>query len=203
MKDAILYTGTFDPFHLGHFWQLERVYRVHPFKKAIVAVSTYNPKKPFATSWQKRIEIAKLKLSEAELPYEVQVLPIDYVTPETLIAFVNEHLAGYRVIRTVASDKIVEFANDSDFGFNKALLLFHYAVVVRPLVSESEVTESIKRLPPDIRERFSYEIVHVQQEDDISATEIRKDVITAAGKGYITPSQLKYIQSNGLYSKTL
>lgn len=199
MKDAVLYTGTFDPFHLGHFWQLQRTYRAHPFEKAVVAVIRENPKKPNATAWQKRIELVKLRINASDLPFEVEVHPIDYVTPETLTAFVDKYLSDYKVTRTIASDVMVEFAKDEEFNFNDALLLFHYAIVVRPLVGKEAVEKAIAQLPPKVAKGFSYEIVYVQTEDDISATNIRKNIEAAASKGFITPEQLTYIHREKLY----
>jgi len=65
MKEAVLYTGTFDPFHLGHLWQLERTYRAYPFTKAVIAIVKRNPKKPHATSWPDRIKLAELNASKS------------------------------------------------------------------------------------------------------------------------------------------
>jgi cytidyltransferase-like protein len=180
MKNAVLYTGTFDPFHLGHLWQLERTYRAHPFEKAVIAMIS--------------------RLASKKLPFTVDICPIEYVQPDKLRAFVNTHLSNDRVIRTVGSDVIVEFAKDAQFNFNDALLLFHYAVVVRPLVGEKEVQQAIAALPPDIARRFSYQIVHVHTEEDFSATTIRQDPIAAFKKGYITKAQLALIQQEHLYS---
>ena len=201
MKEAVFYTGTFDPFHLGHAWQLERTYRAHPFDKAIIAVITANPKKPHATSWQNRVKLIELMLATRNLPFTVEIQPIDYVRPDTLKKFAATHLNGFRITRTVASDVIVEFAEDQAFGLDKALLLFNYAVVVRPLVGKEEVDQAVASLPPHIAKDFSYEIVHVQTEDDISGTEIRKDPLAAQKKGYITSEQLAFIQKEGLFSR--
>ncbi|HEX6258261.1 MAG TPA: adenylyltransferase/cytidyltransferase family protein [Candidatus Saccharimonadales bacterium] len=199
MKEAVLYTGTFDPFHLGHLWQIERTYSAHPFEKVVIAMISENPKKPNATGWDKRKKLAELMLASKILPFEVEIYPIDYVQPEKLKDFTAQHLSGYRVMRTIASDVIVEFAKDTDFNFNNALLLFHYAVVVRPLVGEVEMARAIAALPQDIRSKLSYEIVHVQTENDISGTNIRKNPIKAYVDGYITHSQLKFIEKNSLY----
>lgn len=38
MYDSALFTGTFDPFHIAHSWQLERAYVATPFKWASVKV---------------------------------------------------------------------------------------------------------------------------------------------------------------------
>ena len=200
MKEAVLYTGTFDPFHLGHLWQLERTYRAHPFERVAIAMISNNPKKPHATSWDDRKALAELMLRSKELPFVVEIFPIDYVQPDNLKQFVAEHLAGYHVIRTVASDVIVEFAEDKDYGFNDALLLFHYAVVVRPLVGKKELEQAIEKLPERVRQKLSYEIVHVQTEEDISATNIRKNPSEAFNNGYITKEQLGFILRKRLYA---
>jgi len=199
MKEAVLYTGTFDPFHLGHLWQLERTYRAHPFQKAVIAMISANPKKPRATSWNHRKKLAELMLAHKALPFKVEIRPIDYVQPDKLQKFVAEYLGGYHVVRTVASDVIVEFAKDAQFGFNDALSLFHYVVVVRPLVGQKELEKAVAALPPDVRRAFSYQIVHVQTEGDISATNIRQDPAAACQKGYITQDQLDFIEHEHLY----
>ena len=199
MKQAVLYTGTFDPFHLGHAWQLERTFKAHPFEKAVIAMIANNPKKPNATAWANRNKLAELMLKSRELPFPVEIYPIDYVEPEKLRQFVAEHLNGYQVTRTVASDVVVEFAEDQQFGFNDALLMFNYAIVVRPLVGETEVKAAIAKLPSEVASKFSYEIVHVQTEDDIAATDIRKNPATAQEKGYITQEQLDLIRQEHLY----
>jgi cytidyltransferase-like protein len=200
MENAVLYTGTFDPFHLGHLWQLERNYRAHPFKKAVIAVIESNPKKPHATSWQNRIQLVKLRLQGHNLPFAVEVHPIDYVTPTALKRFTRKYLASYRVIRTIASDVMVEFAEDNEFNFKEALLLYHYAIVVRPLVDKHAVERAIAHLPINIANKFSYEIIHVQTEDDISGTSIRKDAADAYKRGYISAEQLALIEQEKLYS---
>jgi cytidyltransferase-like protein len=199
MKEAVLYTGTFDPFHLGHLWQLERTYRAHPFSKAVIALISANPKKPHASSWPHRKKLAELMLASKELPFGVEIHPIDYVQPDRLTEFVSKYLDGYHVTRTVASDVIVEFAADATFNFNEALQLFHYAVVVRPLADQGVLEKAIATLPPRAAGKFSYEIVHVQAEDDISATAIRQDPAQAYSKGYITRDQLTYIRHHNLY----
>jgi len=142
-------------------------------------------------------------LASHDLPFTVEIHPIDYVEPDKLTSFVAAHLDGYKVTRTVASDVIVEFTEDQSFGFNEALLLFDYAVVVRPLAGEAEVRRAIANLPSNIAKGFSYKIVHVQTEGDISATEIRKDPRAAQKKGYITKDQLDFIQKNSLYVRDI
>ncbi|HEV2402725.1 MAG TPA: adenylyltransferase/cytidyltransferase family protein [Candidatus Saccharimonadales bacterium] len=199
MKEAVLYTGTFDPYHLGHLWQLERTYRAHPFDKAVVAIIKTNPKKPLASSWQNRIKLANLMLTSHRLPFVVEVHTIDYIQPENLKQFAARYLNGYHIVRTVASDVIVEFAKDKKFGLNDALLLFHYTVVVRPTVNQRELEAAIAELPLHIAKKFSYEIVHVQVEEDISATNIRQNPKVAFEKGYIIESQLDFIKQKQLY----
>lgn len=196
MEDVVLYTGTFDPFHLGHLWQLERTYRSHPFKKAVIAVIKSNPKKPHATSLQNRIQLVELGLRMRNLPFMVEVHPIDYVTPNALKQFTDKYLSDYRVTRTIASDVMVEFADDNEFNFKETLLLYHYAIVVRPLADKQSVDRAIARLPADVSDKFSYEIVHVQTEDDISGTDIRKDPAAAYEKGYISAEQLDFIRQD-------
>jgi cytidyltransferase-like protein len=112
MKRAILYTGTFDPYHLGHLWQVERVYKAYPFDKVVVAIIRQNPKKPNASPWQDRLELARLALTSKPFPFEIEVRTIDYIEPEKLRDFVEEYLNDYEVSRTVASDSIREFAQD-------------------------------------------------------------------------------------------
>jgi hypothetical protein len=80
------------------------------------------------------------------------------------------------------------------------LLLFRYAIVVRPLVGQEAVDRAIARLPKRIADNFSYRIVHVQTEDDIAATNIRKDPSKAFEKGYITAAQLAFIRQHKLYA---
>ncbi len=109
------------------------------------------------------------------------------------------YLQGYHVVRTVASDVIVEFALDEQYGFKEALLLYHYVIIVRPLVGRKELEDAIARLPKEIGDHFSYQIAYIQTEDDISATNIRKDVRTALCKGYITQEQSEFIQRKHLY----
>lgn len=197
MPRAILYTGTFDPYHLGHVWQLERVYRAHPFDKVVVAIVRQNPKKPHATSWQQRIALAKLALSSKSFPFAIDIQIIDYVEPEKLQKFVHEHLPGYDVSRTVASDVIHEFVEDE--RLRPALTMFHYLVVVRPLVGRIELERRLAQLPAEVAEHFSYEIVHEQTEADIAASDLRKDIKKAYAGGFITKAQYDYMVREDLY----
>jgi hypothetical protein len=89
-------------------------------------------------------------LASHKSPFVVEVHQIDYVQPKNLKQFVDKYLAVCQITRSVASDAIVEFAQDAEFGFNDALLLFNYAVVVRPLVGEAVVKEVIAKLPSSI-----------------------------------------------------
>jgi cytidyltransferase-like protein len=197
MQEAVLYTGTFDPYHLGHLKQLEYTYETHPFQKAAVGVIMHNPKKPHATPWQKRIELARLALSSKRLPFEVVVHPLDYITPNELNHFTATHLAGYSVFRTLASDSVQEFIEDEKL--RTTLTMFHYAIIIRPLVGREKLERIIAALPPEILEAFSYEIVYDWGDVHIAATNLRKDIRAALEQNYITKPQFEYIAREHLY----
>lgn len=201
MKKAVLYTGTFDPFHLGHYWQLEQTYRAYPFEKAVIALIRCNPKKPNATKWEQRKKLIELMIGQKQPPFEVEIRSIDYVQPAAIAEFINSHIEGYDVVRTVGSDSVVEFIKDKTFGFLSALKLLNYAVVVRPLVGQDELNQALMTLPLEVAKDFNFKIVHIQTEDDISGTNIRRDPESAFKRGYITKGQKEYILEYSLFSQ--
>jgi hypothetical protein len=79
--------------------------------------------------------------------------------------------------------------------------MFHFLVVVRPLVGREELQRNIDMLPAATARNFSYEIVHDQSEPDISATNLRKDVQKAFRSGFISETQRDYIVLKNLYNQ--
>lgn len=197
MQEAVLYTGTFDPFHVGHLKQLEFTYAAHPFQKAIVAIIRKNPKKPHATPWQERVALAEIMLAHHNLPFEVEVQPIDAITPDALRKFVDKHFAGYNIFRTTGSDSISEFAEDPNLL--PVLAMFHYAVIVRPLFGLKEIQKLASELPQDVRKKFTYEIAHDWGDVLIAGRNLRKNSQLALEQGHITSQQLEYIRQKRLY----
>lgn len=199
MKKGVLYTGTFDPFHIGHLGQLVWTYMAEPFDKAVIAMISANPKKPNASAWEDRKKLAQLMLASRQLPFKVEIQPIGYIEPEKIKQFVAKHLAGYEVTRTLASDSILEFIEDKRFSFGETLLMFKYAILIRALVSQERVEQAIASLPPQVLKKFRYSIIYTEQGADLSATNIRKDPVAAYKKGQLMQNQLEYIKRRHLY----
>jgi cytidyltransferase-like protein len=196
MNKYALFTGTFDPFHIAHRWQLERAYAVDQFDKAFVAVIKQNPNKPGATPWRHRVKIAELSLGSANLPFKYEVIAIDYIYPsilKTLTSNIPELL-----IRVMGADSIIEIVDTPDL--HGSLKLFEYLIVLRPSVPEDEVKRNIQRLPQAILKDFKFKFVYIQQDFDISARNLRGYIDESFQRGLIASSAYEYIKDNRLYN---
>ncbi len=197
-KRTALFTGTFDPFHLGHAQQLERVHAVVPFDEVIVAPIMHNPNKPHAVEWRHRTALAGLTLASLDLPFRVRVEPIETIDAPTIALFCRTHMEDDRPLRIVGGDSIIEFIDDSAHW--PTLGAFTYAVVMRPAVRDEEVLAAIERLPDAVAQTFQYSIVGLgERVGDISARNLRGDI--AGSAQYLAQPARDYMAAHGLYEK--
>lgn len=198
-KQIALFTGTFDPFHIAHSWQLERGYAAQPFDEAIVAVIKHNPKKPHAVPWQHRLEMARKTLATQKLPYIWRVEPIENVEPATVRAFVARYTNTKKPLRVVGADVITEFFEDP--VLRSSLNDFTYVVIMRPVSIRSEVDAMVDRIRAEYNPEFSPQIVEIQQTiGEVSSRNLHADITAQAAAGIIVPDVTEYMKKHKLYS---
>lgn len=200
-KQIAFFTGTFDPFHIAHSWQLERAYRVHPFDEAVIAVIQHNPKKPHAAPWHHRVELAKRTLATQDLPYAWRVGPIEGVKPATVRTFAATYTNDKKPLRVVGADVITEFFEDP--VLRPALKAFTYVVVMRPVSVRAEVDAIVERIKREYNPDFAPEIVEIKQAiGEVSSRKLHSDMSAQAAAGVIVPEAVKYMVEHKLYSFT-
>lgn len=197
MKRAVLYTGTFDPFHLGHVWQLEKAHQVLPFERVVVAVNADNPQKPNALPITDRMNLAHLMLRDRQFPFKVVIEALQYNNAEDFKSFVALHLKGFTVVRTVGSDRFHEFVH-TQHG-REYLAMFEHIVTMHPTLDLATLQAAIDALPADVHQKIAYKIVGSGSGPGISATEVRKDITRALERGHISAEQFEYCQKHQLY----
>jgi cytidyltransferase-like protein len=198
-----LFTGTFDPFHVGHVWQLQRAHAVTPYETVVVAVIRANPKKPQAIAWQHRVALAERTLRSLDLPFAWKVLSIENVSEASLKAFVGQQLAETRMpLRVIGSDSLIEFAQDKTM--RPVLQLFGYTVTLRPETNPVDVDQAITHIKSTGYAAFDPTVVllgpdyaHVA---DISARNLRTNVAASSRAGLLPVEALAYMRAHKLYS---
>jgi nicotinate (nicotinamide) nucleotide adenylyltransferase len=197
-KRIALFTGTFDPFHIAHYWQLSRAQAASNFDEAVIAVIRNNPKKPQAAAWQHRQQLAKLTMAAQDVSFMWRVETIENIKPATVKDFSARHLGSGKPLRVVGADVISEFLEDA--LLRPSLHEYQYIVVMRPVSILSEVEATVKRIQK-LYADFNPQIVEIQQEvGEISARDLRSNIPGSSAQGFILPEILAYIQKHQLYS---
>jgi len=198
MDEIALFIGTFDPFHLGHVWQIERTYKFRKFNKLVIAVIKQNPRKPGAINYIHRVELAKLYINELNFPFDIEIVTIEKNGSEEIKSFVKDSIKETKLFRTVGSDSIINIIKDKDRHIDE-LTMFDYVIGVRDFWDLGELQNFIASLSPEIKANFSYDILPTDFKNHLTATHIRHKPQESFTKGLITKSQLNYIESNNLY----
>jgi cytidyltransferase-like protein len=201
-KRGALFTGTFDPFHEGHVFQLVRAHAAQPFEKVTIAVIQHNTKKPQAAHGKHRVQMARIALEAHELPFECEVKPIDNINPETVRMFTAQQLSSSsKPIRIIGSDSFAEFLDDE--RLRPSLKDFHYVITLRPESDQAEIEQAFMRTLANMGDKFSGRLVPIPEQDkaipDISARDLRDDIGAHSGT-LLVPEAVTYMMTNRLYS---
>jgi nicotinic acid mononucleotide adenylyltransferase len=144
-----VFIGTFDPLHGAHIGQLLRAYKFKPFSKVFILVNKYPSHKPNASTWQHRIEMAKLTLGSFELPFGYEVL----VTESPLANDINTEI-NYKI---TGSDSLIENLNNPGrFIFAQR---FPMIVLSVPGIDHSELLTKFNDLSDELRKSIKIEYV--------------------------------------------
>ena len=198
MEDTALFIGTFDPFHLGHVWQIERTYKHRHFDKLVIAVIKQNDKKSDAAAYEHRDKLVRLHLKDLDFPFDIEITSIDKIGSDEISRLLKGKLKNRKVFRTVGSDSIINIIKDSNRSLAE-LSMFHYVIGVRELWNLDHLNKYIDSLDPEGRASFSYDILPIEPKNNLTATHIRHNLDIATKKGLINIGQLEYISSNNLY----
>jgi nicotinate (nicotinamide) nucleotide adenylyltransferase len=200
MTKTALFVGTFDPFHLGHIWQIKRTYKFKKFDKLIIAVSKKSPNKPDAINYKHRLELTKLAIQGINFPFKVEVILIKDNTPAEVYRYIKSELKNEEVFRTLGSDSTIHDFRDGAKDLDKYLKV-DYVIGVRNLWNLDKLEQCINSLSPKIKSKFSYEIMPAKRKNNLTATRIRNTVSKSYKKGLINKPQIQYIKAHSLYGK--
>ena len=198
MGEVALFIGTFDPFHVGHIWQIERTYKHRKFDKLVIAVIKDNPRKPQAIDYKHRENLVWLNVERLSFAFDIEVLILDKIGSSEIEKFVIENIKEKNKFRTVGSDSIINIIKDEERHIEE-LKKFHYVIGVRDLWNLNQLQGYISNLSPEIKANFSYDILHSGFKNHLTATSIRNNLEDSVVKGLITKEQLSYIIKNKLY----
>jgi cytidyltransferase-like protein len=198
MREVALFVGTFDPFHLGHVWQIERTYKFRKFDKLIVAVAKKSPNKPNAINYTHRLELSKLHLKDLDFPFELEIVAIETNEPVEVSKYIRNNLANAKVFRTLGSDSTIHDFRDN-LDYLEDYLSLDYVIGVRDLWNLDKLQKSINSLSPDNRAKFSYKIMPIEKRNNLTATNIRNNLAKSYENGLINEAQFRYIKAKKLY----
>jgi cytidyltransferase-like protein len=199
-KHIALFTGTFDPFHVAHGWQLQRAARASDIDEVVVAVIRHNAKKPQAAAWHHRVMLAERTLAAQHLPFTWRVESIENIEPDTVRAFARLHLGSHshRPMRIIGADCLAEFLEDQ--MLRPTLNDFQYVVVMRPASRRSDVQTALERIRQEYDPSFDPQIIEIVQNSDISSRSLQTDIAANVKQGLIVPEAADYMQRYGLYA---
>lgn len=195
--NTVLFTGTFDPIHIGHINALQKAHKFYGFNKVTILVSIHDPNKPHATNFNHRLNMVNLMINESNLPFKVKIDSIENVLPENLNVYLEQPNKNNKILRIVGSDNLINYINNDKF--HPVLKIFHFAVIVRPIVPLGKFVESTNKLLIHLRTDLNYDIVNVQSQN-LEAKTIRSNLYSIKSSLMLSKNELNYIKNNKLYS---
>ena len=195
-----VFIGTFDPLHAGHVGQLLRTHQVIPLSKVLVLIDKNPAHKPHASSWQHRLEMAKLTLGCFDLPFAYEVLAAEDSLAGEIIQKIDYKITGI--------DSFIE--NITDPSRWKFIQKWPMIVLSLPGIEESEIAHSLQSAPKKLKNHLEYKYISevdaplMNYDFDtqtfstkrVHATHLR----SGGSKKFIPPSVQEYIQAHQLYS---
>ena len=191
-----IFTGTFDPFHYGHFLAIKSAYKIFKFDEVIIFISKQDPKKENAINLDHRINLVKLMLDNSKIDYKYSIKVIDNINVLNLKNELFAEISASRTIRITGSDNIIAYISSPNL--RASLTYCEYAVIVRSIADRKALDKAIMSLPIKISSGFHYRIIS-QQEDHLQARKVRQDITIKKSSRLLSKEQILYIQHNRLY----
>lgn len=193
------FIGTFDPTHGGHIGQLLRVHHSMPLLKILILVDKHPAHKPSASSWQHRVEMAKLTLESSDVPFQYEILAVEDSTASEVA-----HRIDYKI--TGIDSFIENTANPSRWAFIKRWPLIILSI---PGIKDSSLEEALKTTPTALQSSLHYTYINERQapmmnynfqtqslsQNRVHATHIR----SGDNNAFIPPPVQEYIRTHRLY----
>lgn len=186
-KSCAIFGGTFDPFHNGHLYLIDRLIELGAFEQIIVVPSGNPWQKETVASAQDRFEMARLSLetrsvivSDSELKRPGASYAIDTLTE------LSAEYPSQSYIWILGSDA---FANIQTWHrFSELVAQVEFLVIARPGEEQSSAPKGVRASYLDLAAL------------DISATQIRAMLRKGEEISKLVPTQvLSYIKKKGLY----
>ncbi len=191
-----IFTGTFDPFHYGHFLAIQSAYKIFKFDEVIIFISKQDPKKENAIDLDHRINLVKLMLDNSKIDYKYKIKVIDNINVLNLKNELFAEISASRTIRITGSDNIIAYISSPNL--RASITYCEYAVIVRSIADRKALDKAIMSLPIKISSGFHYRIIS-QQEDHLQARKVRQDITIKKSSRLLSKEQILYIQHNRLY----
>lgn len=194
MKKIGIFSGSFDPVHIGHV-ETALVARAALELEKVLIFAEKNPQhKKIKTPYNDRLSMLQLALGDYQ---SIQVVESDQktITVKDTLAYLSQQYPEYKPVLIIGSDMLeyIESWTDSDQLFNQ----MDIAVVLRTLDDQKSVYKQIKKLESTHSETDFTILPPVWS--PVSSSQVKKDLANNNTSDSLHKDVISYILKNKLY----
>lgn len=196
----VVFIGTFDPFHGGHIGQLMRAHAWTKFTEALILVDKNPLHKPNASSWQHRLEIAKLTMAAFDAPFNYKIMPVESSAADEIQDDIAYKITGI--------DSLID--NISDPSRWQFITRWPMIVLSIPGIDDSVLTNIINSADRELRDKIDYTYIRETgvpimnydfSTEKLSSKRVHSTYLrSGADTSFIPLTVQNYIRQNQLYS---
>lgn len=194
MKKIGIFSGSFDPVHIGHVETALVARAALELEKVLIFVEKNPQHKKIKTPYNDRLSMLQLALGDYQ---SIQAVESDQksITIKGTLAYLSQHYPEYKPVLIIGSDMLeyIESWTDSDELFKQ----MDIAVVLRSLDDQKATDKQVQKLKSAHAETEFTVLPPVWS--PVSSSQVKKDLANSNTTDSLHKDVISYITKNKLY----